>query len=61
MEERDELSNIRRRKKELLDDIEVSTPIERPSNKGRNALLRLYNIIVIVMSFSCFILAAAEV
>lgn len=27
MEERDELSNIRRRKKELLDDIEVS--IER--------------------------------
>lgn len=61
MEERDELSNIRRRKKELLDDIEVSTPIERPSNKGRNALLGLYNIIVIVMSFSCFILAAAEV
>lgn len=61
MEERDELSNIRRRKKELLDDIEVSAPIERPSNKSRNALLRLYNIIVIVMSFSCFILAAAEV
>lgn len=25
LEERDELSNIRRRKKELLDDIEVST------------------------------------